>query len=958
MATGRLRVHSVIPGSVQLGPMVMNFARKGEGIVTAFSDAVMPLLRSWIDEDSDLEVLPFGAVVSRYLDLSGEEPYRLPQKGHQLAALAYACDELPDDSPFRTSARFPGFHQAVAETLGELHAWGLDADELSKLAADSSSRLRDKLVSLASLDRDASKVLESLGCMIHTNQLRLAMEAIPDFDDASRRLLVVAGADLHPLRCRWLRGLISQGVEITVVVERHATGGEVFRGVGQICQELGVQPEPVGDANRLLRDLFAHEPTSQGPNVEVVIASAADPLAEAEWALRECADSPSRSGIFVRDLVSYAPLLEAAAKRLSVPLALNRRAPLLTNAFARLTLAVLGFCASDDVRKLDAVLNSSYLGLSQTVRRGVESGLKDSHRMKGQQWDYLAVWADAHTGELPWLTGVLNWRKEAMAASVSLEEWLGRIRSLVDLLPWHSAMAEPVTGYATERDNRAQTVLQSTLAQQASIERATHQRSYPFRRFVERCREVWTNADVSVPGAEIGVRVYSDASAIGDVDRLCVLGMLEGVFPRRRTEDPILTDDERQEISAKRPDWPALPVSQDRADAERDEFYRMCAAARSRIVFSYPLTADDRDNIPAFYLSMVEAATGNVQRIDHPRPELAPLADLCLLPADRELRQALEADREWPNLPQLVTEAAKMALRPGASDRFEFNELRDALRCPFKYAARYRMKLHAHRSAERWWALDRLPQRVGLAGLPDRSTAVEALTKALEAELDLIYPEIDHWEMQLLQAGGLRLIQEWVDREFTARALWPKEEGSTLLNTGLGRHGIRNEMPGGVPVQGNVPALSRVGNVRVAHLYGSTPTEGKIEEDEQLYYGLHFLALHEPGSESALEIEGRRKRTLVVLARSAVANFVGSRENQLEIVNLGNGDDPSVAKKVFYMEVRKLLGQVMDRIQKPSIDPHRSAHCERCNYGELCRRSSQFSEEDSPFGEDVTEENG
>ena len=51
-------------------------------------------------------------------------------------------------------------------------------------------------------------------------------------------------------------------------------------------------------------------------------------------------------------------------------------------------------------------------------------------------------------------------------------------------------------------------------------------------------------------------------------------GMLEGVFPRRRSEDPILTDLERAEISLYLETRP-LPDSHREARRERDQFYRL-----------------------------------------------------------------------------------------------------------------------------------------------------------------------------------------------------------------------------------------------------------------------------------------------------------------------------------------------------------------------------------------------
>jgi ATP-dependent helicase/nuclease subunit B len=920
-------------------------------LVTAFSDALLPTLKSHVEEDCLVEVVPFGSLVRRCLTISGEEALPIAEAAHFEAAVAHACRLLPDDSPYRRTARFPGLHKALTRTLKELRDWGIDGDEMARLQAEASPRLAQKLESLAAVDRESQHVLGLLGRQIHATHLQACLDATPERDGSFDRLLVFMGAEVHPLRLRWLRWIAESGVGVTVVVDRHAVGAEVFKGAQRSLNQLSEMPLEIGEANRLLKNLFSgggHE----GVPVDVAITSASDPLAEVEWALRGCLEEerPDRVGVYVRDLESYAPLIESAARRLGVPIVMARREPLLANAFARLTLTALEFCASQDVRSLGPIVHSSYLGLSCEGQTKLASGLREAHGSRGMQWQTLRTWAEINEEEYPWLLNLLKWRQEVIATPVNAADWCGRLVGLIHELPWH--LTEKPNTLSQKRDSHAQSALQRVLAAHASIDRITEGASLPLPQFVDLCRRLWSAADVSVPRADFGVCVTSNAEALGDVDQLFVLGMLEGVFPRRRSEDPILTDDERDEISSLRPGEPEMTTSHDVAAAERDEFYRVCASARKRLVFSYPQADDQRDNVPAFYLAAVEEAAGAVDKRDYPRSLLAPKMESCLMEADRRLREALDGPRETPSPVEIASERAKAALRPAEDQRFTPGQLRDALQCPFQYVSRHRLRLRPKRSTTRWASLRSLPQASGLVGQGSAAQAEKALFEALESQLDTLYSEVPEWEMQLLRAGGQRLIREWVRREFRARETWPKD--SVRSSVGFGTHNLRDTMPGGVKLDGVVPAVSSLDRYSVTHLYGSGVKDtSELSDTEKLYYGLYFLAMHEPGREGALEIEGMGgKRALLLLTRGASRPLASRVQEGLHVVDLSTSDDPVLSKKLFFDEVKRSLATAMVRIRESRIDAIKGDHCEWCDYGELCRRSKSFGEEDSPFGLD------
>ena len=745
-----------------------------------------------------------------------------------------------------------------------------------------------------------------------------------------------------------MRWAAESGWNLTVVVERHATDGVLFRAAREAEEILGVEAQDVGSGHRLLNDLFARGEHG-GPGLALEIRSAPDPLAECEWALRGCLEAgPDRCGLYVRDLPAYAPLLAAVSRRLGVPVCAPQRVPLLTNAFARLTLAVVEAVAGHDVRALRPVLSSSYLALNGRERRGVETGLRDAYRKGFRQWESLGAWAA--TQGLPWLIRILEWREAARSAGDDLGGWLDRLRSLVHELPWHGAYGG--AAYDANRDVRAFSAMQTALANEASVERALGTTALDLAAFARRCRALWDSSDVSVPTPEVGVPVATHAAALTGVHTLFVLGMLEGSFPRRASQDPILGDDERRAISRLRIGEPPLPLSDDRAAEERDEFYRVCAAATHRLVLSYPLADDARDNVPAFYLEAASLAAGGATRRDLSRDLVAPLEEDCVAPADSAMRTALDAPREKPAASTLADEAARALVGTPAGERTA-SELRDALRCPFLYASRHRLSLRPNRRENRWYRLSSLPQAASLAAQPDPDAAKAALDEALESRLDLLAAEVPDWEVPLLRAGGKRLIADWLRREFAARKLWPMDEGSLRLDVPFGEEGVRSTMPSGVILSGVAPAVSRFGATKTMHLYGGPlPPAKDLSEADRLYFGLHLLALFEPGCSVQLEVEstGGRRTRLRVDRGGTVARRTGEG---LDMEWLVEEDDREIARRIFFDGVKASLRLALRTVESGDMRPSPGDACDSCGFGELCRRSRLFGEEDSPFGADL-----
>ncbi|RYG47425.1 hypothetical protein EON79_07410 [bacterium] len=942
MESGSLRVIRAVPGGASLAALVTSFCRRDEGYVTSFSEPLLATIREYVEEDSLVEVLSFPKLVQNALGMTGEVAGELTMGQHLQSAVSHACAQMEaSEDPFAASRNLPGARVALGDTLRELLDHGIDANEMRRLSYLVPPRLSAKLRSLAELSDRVGDVLRRLGRERHTDHLKKCLGAVPDWDGYGHRMLVFAGSDFAPLRIEWLKWAAQHGMEVQVVVDRHASDGELFDGAGRIVQALGVPAEELGDGNVLVRNLFAESQLS-GPEADVELAVAPDPLAESEWALRRAAeDGNDNLTLYVRNLASYAPLLEAASRRLGIPVCIQRREKLMANAFAALVSEVLQALGETGVRGMSRLAARSHLGLAAGRRRAFLK-LLDAASTSSEPWPELARRAEEAGPEWTWLLKLVAWRTENVPGERTISEWSELLTALVHDLPWH----EPLHGGQSEarmRDERAMHVLKSTVMSEASIRRAMDGGAVGYAAFVRLCVELWENSDVSVPAKGEGVRVVNSSEGLTDAATVVALGMLEGSFPRRRSEDPVLEDAERWAINEARAGEPSLPDSFAKARKERDEFYRLACFARRRLVLSYPSTNDERDNVPAFYIEMARAAAGGMRETVYPRSLVAPAASDCRYASDARLRASLDGPRDA--LPEITVESSEAAevLKPKEGETHRPEDLRDAFRCAFLFNARHRLKLRPTAGRARWYALRALPASVGLASLPDAGSARSALLGALRSELDNLRPFVEDWEMRALESGGHRMIRDFVRNEFNAREAWPREAVET--NVPFGEKGVRGDVMG-LKLEGTIPAVSEIGGYRVAHLYTGGPGKAELTEEQKLLYGVYAMSLVRNHSDwPALEFDkGSGTREIVFFGDTPAATNGPKREGLARFA-LAQQLSGEAFFEVFRKELKVLLQRALANIREGRVAPQPGEHCDQCGYGELCRRHRGFSDE-------------
>ena len=174
----------------------------------------------------------------------------------------------------------------------------------------------------------------------------------------------------------------------------------------------------------------------------------------------------------------------------------------------------------------------------------------------------------------------------------------------------------------------------------------------------ERLGEVSARKSPS-PGGEVLVASI-DESRGRVFDVVFVPGLAEKLFPQRVVEDPLLSDEQRELISAD------LETQSRRVASERAALALAVGAARKRVVLSYPRFESDksRPRVPSFYaLEAIRAAEGRLPGF----AELARRADEASQtrmgwPAPKDAAQAIDnAEYDLSQLRELLTGAAKSA---------------------------------------------------------------------------------------------------------------------------------------------------------------------------------------------------------------------------------------------------------------------------------------------------------
>ena len=938
MAKGKLELISIIPGPKNVARLVQRFGKKEYGLVTSLSDSQLPMLRAELDDQTLVDVKSFGEVVRQVHQLTGLPRRRIATSRQILTAIGIVCSGIDASSPFRKVADMPGFHECLLEVFRETGQWGVigtDNNDLAKIIK--SHPELGKVSELVELFNYVIQILEKANATIVSKMISECLDSTIDMDGQDSRLLFFMGSTIHPAAIKWIHWLVEEGAEVQVILDRHATDGDIFHLSKIVANEIGVKPTAPGEGTKLLNNLFAKS-VSPGVDLDwVEVHCCGDPLSESEWALRKCLeiDNFSKTAILTRNIDQYGPILIHAGEGLGVPIDTRRRIPLLASGFAKVTLAVLRSIASDDVRNLANPFRTSYFGVPDVTEL-----LDTAHSNPLNDWEELIAELAKPEGSDEYLVEtlqyVIDFRLRSLDRGRTFAEWHAELKQFLEGAPWQKN--------AQERDIRAQTSLLSNLAQDATIQLVQNSEVMTYAVWLNHADTIWQMSDVSVPSGDNGILLVSSPEELGEIENLLVLGMLEGSFPRRRSENPILSDELKKGLSALIK-GPAFSNSFDVARTERDIFYRVCACPTKALYFSYPMSDGESDNVPAFYLEEIKriCQTGDV--IVHPRRHLTPPPDQCESEYDKELSARLAAAAPKPVNNVLVDTRAIDLVRFDMKN-VQPRTLKSLVDCNYKFAAERLIPEHQQPSDHWGWMLE-VPRRANLLTIANENLAKVEMSQVLMAYLDELRPRLPSWEFDMIYHGSTRLVEGLIEREFLSREVWGRDPSNTKLDLKFGDPQLNPEIFK-YQLTGKVAGITDQNGIRTIHLYRRTPPKDPKEESLDRYlieYGMYFAAAWYGVTEVRVEVDGLSEHRTTLLFSDSQA--LEKRGEQLVVLNLARqfGNKTELAEGI-----KDLLRAPKAIAVSGQMTTRAGDYCQFCSFTDLCRQSQGSSEEFSDLG--------
>lgn len=926
--------------------------------ITAADDSLIPALRDSVEPENRDYFITLSSLVNRASVVMRLPTLQVPDTIQERAAIEHACLSLGEENPFFPSRKFAGFHQALSSTMHELRTWDIHPQHLFSAARDCEPVFQAKLVSLGNLILSIEEILKQIGRGYRSNQMveHLALNA-----DFSRwdPIHIFLGADRNPLLTKWLQWLASEGAQVNAYISGIPHSHELFSQAKLIASDLNVPVDEITHRH-WSAELFTANQIDE-PETILEQFSALDPMTEVEWVVRRCLRAQSegmlatRIAILARDRQLYLPLLNAAAKVHGLQIVVQMKAELSSNAFIAALLDLLDAIAAETITHLRLVVGNSYFQVPPELRVRLLEEIFNIMRRDGDAWEILRE-QSTEIGAV-WIQNLIDQRQKANESPRKLTEWLVFLRELVQLDPLATSVSSNENP-TQERDKHAKNSLEHALANYASVYDVHTDRALSLVQFIQILRAIIDHSDVTLPtSARDGIRVVSDPNRLVNCESLFVLGTIEGSLPRRRNQDVILDDRERETLQQILTDKAPLLSSIDLARKERDLFAEICAAPSQKLTFSYPLTYEDREFAPAYYLNELNRLVkGKITHQDFGRNAIVPQIEDCVSYSDIQLRQALNQKVKNLAFRDISSEVAQIAIRRNVAGPYSVAEIFTYERCPFQAWFRYYFEIFPSVKATASRGLSQIPDKSHLAIQDTAEQMRQALDFEVEQYLKKVFTNTDLTEWLVLENLCQRLKQEWIEREVESRENWGSSADRTLVDVELGQYGTANSIPvKGIELEfrDRIPAIVQFHGYDVLQFYrrsdrtllknDGTPT------DDLAPYALFMLLTYPRNRNLAISIDSMSGKRSTYFRNddqhSSLPQPKDKQKNAPKRLNLSE-------KEMFRDLVRKRLETALENIRKPSIQatPTEQA-CQYCQYGELCRVSSQYGEtEQGGFG--------
>ncbi|MBS1718633.1 MAG: PD-(D/E)XK nuclease family protein [Armatimonadetes bacterium] len=909
----QVRTVPFLPGGGELAKILRPLAKKGPVIVACRKPTRLPALQAILEGLEHAEPTSLAGAVSKLRGLCDITPVPFADESLILTLIHDACSNLPDDSPFKPSERFAGTHQAIRSCLIELSETEI-LGQLSSLQVED-PHLQAKLQGLLEINDAVRHDLERLRrTTLHAQMEGLLEQKLQT--DGLKGMIYLWDEEDGAATTRLLEWVASQGVAVHCLVPTHPfLGGDA-----------PAQSHPSAC-------LFVEKaPDAMLPQSLFVAGGIQD---EVEWVLRDVAskiqggERVDQFALICRDVAAYAPFLAASAARFKLPLRLSARAPLLSNGYVRFLLKLLKALSALDLRPLSSLATSRFFGVETEEGLAARQMMLDL-ALSPIPWEELE--AKCQDGEqTAWLFPILEWRLAALRSSVKIQGWIDQLIDLTSLLNLPASTLEK--GPDAERTRRAEAAMRQCLARLGTTLSLRPNPQFSLRAFVRLCEAAWQDAEYSLPSLDAGIRITHEPDELVQAKHVYMLDMLEGRLPRRRREDPILRDDEKlvlRQLTGKE-----LKDSSASYADEQMFFVRALGMATASVTYSYAREKGEQEQIPSYFLDEARRL-GPVNERFFRRDMFAPTVD-PILTCDQELAAAL-AQPEAP-LPAIELPAEAAKLEEGF--KFSTRQLHDAFICPFLFFIRHRMGIKTRDRGAAWTRLTSILEKTNPAALP-----LERLRPVLEQKFEEFLAEAatyaDAQELAGFASIREQFIEGIIERESVARELW-KESGPYDLDI--------EQQAGGIRARFDV--LKSHGGVTTGTVYRystkhwESPDGSAIDNFEEFAL-LRLLERHRGTNDVAVVVD------TVTEGKVAYYRHKGPFQTRLDakvrgasIARIQGGSNDGGNANDQWQDHVDNVNNALKRSRAGFIRPDPTdSHCRYCGYGELCRRSYDFGEEE------------
>ncbi|MBS1720518.1 MAG: hypothetical protein JST35_08745 [Armatimonadetes bacterium] len=933
-----LQVVEMVPDGEALRELLHDYWSQAPGLVTATADASLSALRAFAPEEG--LITPLVTLARQALQHAGRLPYAVGGPAFLNSAVAALVDrDLFNVPEFRAAGAYVGFHQEMLKVLHELHHLGFDADRLEAVSERLESPTREWVSELGKLDRELGNVLHSMRLTQAHRLLRACFDLEPDEVELPDRLFVLTHSEISPLQIDWIKWA-SRYVKITTVAYRHPAEG-TFRAFERLAD-----PTLTFEPPQNLAGTFFTTDVVRG-DTEVEVVAYADEFAEAEWTLRRAAEFLSENSvradevvIFARDHEKTLPLLESVSERLGIRISSTRRVELTQHPTYRIIQRVLRWISGEQPRNTASILQVSLFNPSRRIPMEWREALELIEESDGDQWLNLEEWV-ADEEKPAWLAPILNWRRHYSPQTNPLHTWLGAFKDLLGLLG--SARDDAWPG----RDAAAVTAMIRALGPSVHIAHEVDQASFSLSDFIRFAVRSWEIGEVSFStGDRDEIRIASNVDQILCAKKLFVMGMIEGDFPRRRHESPLLTREEIKTLVDLEGLGTWTPSYSELSAKEREILLFLLGSSRS-ITMSYPRVHQDSNSIPSsFLIDVIDSL--EIVPTSISRSLIAPELEDCTNAADRRLREALDGAKKDPLPNEWQVE------HPPIEEPIEIwpEEAMAALQCNFKFQAG-RLSVRPPKARAEWYDLRKLPSQVQLFGHGDLDQA--------RGQLEAVWSQV---ASTVNRSAAKRVFDRWIRTEAYCQQRLPLT--NVRRDVRFGSEGVAKEVFG-LSLKGTIPVVGELGfyntiiltqSSAVEEIAGSKRRDNEslrfgLKEEDVLVYGLYAFSVHQSAKGMCIQVESMGdRRTLIYVPSYEDIRFPRSNEAEaegLKVIEVNDGLPYPDSAREFGQAVKTLAKKAKTMIETQAIATTPGEHCRTCRYGELCRRSKDFGEEEDLF---------